>query len=120
MVCVLSHLNFKKNHIIILVHINTSKPNTVIPSLFKLIKPWVCSDNQKVWIIKACLFIYRALLNTSIEHTLSRKYCNGTVILTVWIMESFDNQWPDNVWTTVVNLQLYAYNLVLWFSNYTC
>ena len=62
---------------------------TVVPRLSKLVGPWVCSDNQKVWIIKAHSFIYRVLFNYSNRtHTLYIKYSNRAVIATVWI----DNQ----------------------------
>ena len=61
----------------------------MVPQVSKLAG---CSDNQKVWIIKAQSFLYRALFQNAhhiylIEQSL--------------IQFGLPNQWPNNLGTTV-------------------
>ena len=60
-------------------------------SLHNPLETKTCTENQKVWIIKAHSFIYRALF----------KYSNRAVTSTGWIIKCLDNRGLDIQGSTV-------------------
>jgi len=60
--------------------------------------------NQYCWALHECVQITKKFGSSKHIYslTLLTKSSNRTVISTVWVTESFVNQWPDNGRTTVL------------------